>query len=369
MYSLDTYTGRIMSGLRNYLEEGDYSEAAALAEKIIAENPSNEEALSSLASVYEKMADACREGGDGENEKVFLQKSLALYLKLLVINPNSESDRIKKNRIKRRLTGERSESFSDDIKEKTDILRDRFSLFMEEKFYPFMKTKAFRFYLTVFCILIAGLAVWSCFFTKYIPDSENPSVSVSSSETETETPGEYKGPTDTIIIENDNAKAERYEKEMEEAYAKQQKENGSRESVADRGYSGSSKSSVPQSSQKTKAGLKPFKVPFTDLELKSPEDMPGNEIPEKKEEEKTAEEVKSEPKEPVQEKPKTNYNLKRADALLAESVRAYSGGNKSAAKQKAKEAKDIYNQELSMGNSSRRIRSNIETADTILGDN
>lgn len=386
MYNMDTEEGQMMSFLWDMLGEGEYSDAATLANQMLKDNPNNGEAVAVLAIVYEKMAEASHDGGDEESEKEFLEKALSQYLKLLAINPDSIADKIKANKIRRKLRGDVKAEFSGDyLKDKWLEIKEKLLQFYDDKLSLWIKTKQFKYFLIGFSLVIVGLIVWACVagsLNEKVPEKVfDDEKSVASSGPAENT---YTGPMDTIIIENDNAKAERAEKEIAENYEKQkrslQTETQHQSQFMDQGYSAPKRSqrsdSYYRNSNVPKQGnfVKPFKVPFTDLELKSPEDSQVPSSDEKKEDtkedtkEKVSENKEETPKDKPEQKP-ANPALKRADSLLNRAVKEYSAGNTLSAKQMANEAKQIYGQEMSKGNGSRRIRSNMETADTILGDN
>ena len=375
MYNLDTEEGQMMVFLEDLLKEGEYSDASTLAKQILQDDPNNIDAINVLAVVYEKMAVASSDGGDEESEKEFLNKALSLYLKLLSINPGSVAEKIKVHNIRTKLTGK--EEFNEFylqnkyafIKEKCEGFVSKYS---SQKWY-----KISIIVLPVLIILAIGLGIYN---HQKTPKIYTPTEELASNSETINGDAPYNGPTDTIVIENDNAKAERLNKEFEEKAKEMSKEAGKEEAKEMSGKEKAPVDSYVKPNRKTKGsstqnnhsvydenqnvtnpGVKPFKLSFDNLELKEPEKetVSNNE---------TTTQEKTEPKVETKQETKSP-NMKKADVLLNRAVKEQNSGNVSEAKKYANEAKNIYSEEISNGSNSRRARTNIETADTILGNN
>lgn len=374
---MDTEEGQMMSFLWDMLEEGEYSDASILARQMLQDNPNNKEAISVLAIVYERMADASRDGGDEENEREFLKSSLSQYLKLLSIDPDSVAEKIKVSKIKKRLNNETDNEFNNEfIKNKWDELKEKYIIFYDEKLSKWVEKKWFKPVSVSACVLVIAI-IAICSTNAYYKQKEaeieaqnNSSFLQGTLNSDFQT-GDYKGPTDTILIENNNAKAEREEKAIEEQVNKQLEEKKKEEAISARSSSlrGVKRNNIENNTvqnQNIAKGVKALKLPFSNIELKQVEKDNEEKIEtsNKTENIETTEKVE-EPK--AQEIKKTNPNMRRADALVKKSVREYGLGNIEEAKRSASQAKNIYINELDNGNTSKRIRTNIETCDTILG--
>ena len=393
---MDTEQGQMMAFLWDMLEEGEYADAATLAKQMLQDNPNNIEAISVLAIVYERMADASRDGGDESSEKEFLKNSLSQYLKLLSVNPDSVADKIKADKIRKRLNGETGLELSQDIiKKKIELFLAKIKDFYDKKIAPYMTKKWVKVSVIVLPIIILVL-IGFAIYNNVKHNAENIVKSPITNEFSDNLNDNYQnnintynGPTDTIYIENDNAKIEREEKELEEQYNRQISEqnksltpnnpvngtgvqNGySRRMNQQENYIDYNKNQNINSNQ----GVKPFKLPFSNIEIK-PGQTENTNVSQPKENEINSQNTgqNSEQKEQntqnfesKQSKVKSQ-KMKRADALMDIAIRAHDSGNKQEAKQAAREAKELYREEISSGSSSRRARKNIETADTILND-
>lgn len=391
MYNMDTEQGQMMSFLWEMLLEGEYSDAATLAKQMLLDDPNNKEAISVLAVVYERMADASRDGGDEENEKEFLRKSLSAYLKLLALDPDSVAEKIKADKIRRRLNGDPKELNEDYLKTKWSDIKEKLKVFYNEKLADYPVAKWLKVAIVVVPVLIlafVGIGLYAK-YNREIQEIENTPRSTEFSQNSNLNPayqdniGTYQGPTDNIYIENDNAKAERAEKELEEQYNRQlaqtpPAQTGVVRSTPERRIAhGSSQqnnySAYDQNQiQSPNQGVKPLKLPWTELELKQTEgsssekDKADSNInTDLSDKSKSGERVVSS----STTKSTSSATMKRADALLDKALKEQNSGNREEAVRAAKEAKSLYNEEIQTGSSSRRARANIETADTIIGNN
>lgn len=378
MYNMDTEEGQMMSFLWDMLEEGEYSDASVLARQILQDNPNNKEAISVLAIVYERMADASRDGGDEENEREFLKSSLSQYLKLLSIDPDSVAEKIKVSKIRKRLNNELDNEFNNEfVKNKWEDVKEKFIVFYDEKLSKWVEKKWFKVVSISACALIIVI-IAICSTNSYYKqkDAEIMAQKDNSFVQGTLNPdyqtGDYKGPTDTILIENNNAKAQREEKALAEQVNKQLEEKKQQETLAQHSSSprGVKRNNIENNTvqnQNINKGVKAFKLPFSNIELKQVEK--DNEAKEENTEkvENTEKTEKTETAQETKEVKKSNPNMRRADSLVKKSVREYGLGNVEDAKRSAAQAKNIYLSELDNGNTSKRIRTNIETCDTILG--
>ena len=377
MYNIDTEEGQMMSFLWNMLEEGEYADAATLAKQMLMDNPNNRDAVSVLAIVYEKMADASRDGGDEENEKEFLTLSLSQYLKLLAIDPDSVAEKIKVSKIRKRLGSNVKEELNGDFFRNLWFdLKEKWPEFYENRLAPIVQKKWFRpVSVSLGVAVIALIVCLSVFGGK----SEIHEAEVSPSEFENSNinpeyaanMNAYQGPTDTILIENDNAKAQRAEKELEESMKapvnerQQYMDQGNAQGPAPSQNYAPRQQAESRQTESQNLSVRPLKLPFSGLELKSPEKEEDSNNAE------TGENIKKEndTPQPVQPQKKgKSANMKQADALMQKALKEQASGNREEAKSLAREAKSLYNRELSEGNGSRRIRTGIETADTIIGD-
>ena len=390
MHNMDTTIGQMMAFLWEMLEEGEYSDAATLAKQMLIDDPNNKEAISVLAIVYERMADASRDGGDEENEKEFLRQSLSQYLKILAIDPDSIAEKIKADKIRKRLNDTPKELNEDFLLSKWDDLKLKLKTFYNEKLSDYPVEKWLKIAIIVTPVLIFTI-VGILLYAKYNRETTENENTVTTTEwaqnsninqNYQDNLGVYQGPTDTIYIENENAKAERAEKELEEQYNRQiaqtpPQETGITNRVPQRREVSASSRQNNYSSYEQNLdigkGVKPLRLPFTDLELKQSEGATSFE----------KDKVLSSVREDVADKnnnttkaannPKphasSSQTMKRADALLDRALKEQNSGNREEAVLAAKEAKALYNSEIQAGTGSRRARANIETADTIIGNN
>ena len=392
MYNMDTEQGQMMAFLWEMLEEGEYSDAATLAKQMLLDDPNNKEAISVLAVVYERMADASRDGGDEENEKEFLRKSLSSYLKLLALDPDSVAEKIKADKIRRRLNGDPNELNEDFLKTKWSDIKEKLKVFYNEKLADYPVAKWLKVAIVVVPVLIlafVGIGLYAK-YNREIQEIENTPPNTEFSQNSNlnsayqDNIGTYQGPTDTIYIENDNAKAERAEKELEEEYNRQVAQTPPAQtgvvhstpqhriaqgSSQQNNYSAYNQNQIQVPNQ----GVKPLKLPWTELELKQTE---GSSSIEKDKADSNIEKDLSDKSKTGERvvsvsttKTTTSVTIKRADALLDKALKEQNSGNREEAVRAAKEAKSLYSEEIQSGSSSRRARANIETADTIIGNN
>ena len=394
MYNMDTEQGQMMAFLWEMLEEGEYSDAATLAKQMLLDDPNNKEAISVLAVVYERMADASRDGGDEENEKEFLRKSLSSYLKLLALDPDSVAEKIKADKIRRRLDGDPKELNEDFLKTKWGDIKDKLKVFYNEKLADYPVAKWLKVAIIVVPVLIlafVGIGLYAK-YNREIQEIENTPPVTEFSQNSNLNPsyqdniGTYQGPTDTIYIENDNAKAERAEKELEEQYSRQVAQTPPAEtgvvhptpnrriaqgSSQQNNYSVYNQNQVP--SQVPSQGVKPLKLPWTELELKQTEVTVSSSEKEKADQNlnnDTSDKSKTGQREvKTVTKTTSSVTMKRADSLLDKALKEQNSGNREEAVRAAKEAKSLYSEEIQSGSGSRRARANIETTDTIIGNN
>ncbi|MBR4748329.1 MAG: hypothetical protein IK083_01980 [Abditibacteriota bacterium] len=386
---------QLLDLLWDQYNEGEYADCATLAESILETSPENVNALSVLALVYEKLADANREAGDTEGEREYLSRALENYLKIIRVSHDSVAEQVKAERLKQKLYGSKKRAGSptplEDIKKAFGSWSEKAALWYREN----KDQKRFR----VMCIAAACCVFVSAGVISY-------AVSVHHSREEAkrmaearareeikqfapETPQAaapsapapapvqpYTGPMMTYTYESPEYKAQ-LEAQRQEANANRRVVRDPN-TLVDKGShikTGGSQPRKEQDERDTKSDWyasrreqpkSDSKVPYTDFELRPAqgEDGSGEGVnPLKVERDKPADRDKDE------DKPKNDSSarLKAANNLLKSAIKAGDLGNYEEMRKNALAAKEIYQEERAKGNKPEFCKSNIDTINTLLG--
>ncbi|MBO4548469.1 MAG: hypothetical protein J5758_04555, partial [Abditibacteriota bacterium] len=369
--------------------EGEYADCVALAESILENSPENVNALSVLALVYEKLADANREAGDTEGEREYLSRALENYLKIIQVSHDSVAEQVKAERLKQKLYGSRKRSGAalpvEDIKKALGRWSEKVSLWYREN----KDQKRFR----VMCVIAACCVFVSAGVISYAVSVHNsreaarraaeakaleemrafapetaqaPGVPAGSAPATGAAP--YSGPMMTYTYQSPEYKAQ--------LEAQQQEANANRRVVrdpntlVDKGShikAGGTEPRREQDERDTKSDWyasrreqpkSGSKVPYTDFELRPAqgEEGAGEGVSPLTVERDT-------PSDKDKDGDKTKHDgsarLKAANNLLKSAIRAGDMGNYDEMRKSALAAKDIYQEELAKGNKPEFCKSNI----------